>query len=77
MCGNDKLANLDRQQAMLYSQSWVRADPARREQLQATRDRFIARRDGCRSVACTSAAYLARMREVSEIMIIKPASPPN
>lgn len=76
VCGNANLANLDRQQAMFYSQSWLRADPARRAQLQTTRDRFIDRRDGCRSIACTRAAYLARMREVSEIMIA-PVKPPN
>jgi hypothetical protein len=75
VCGNANLANLDRQQTMLYSQSWVRADPAKQKLLQATRERFIARRDGCRSIACTRAAYLARMREVSEIMIGLP--PPN
>ncbi len=76
VCRNANLANLDRQQAMFYSQSWVRADAARRERLQITGDRFMARRDGCRSIACTRAAYLARMREVSEIMIA-PVKPPN
>jgi curved DNA-binding protein CbpA len=69
-----QLANLDRQQTLLYNQSWVRADAAKRAQLLTTRDRFIARRDGCRSNSCVTAAYLARMREVSEIMIGK--SPP-
>jgi hypothetical protein len=72
VCGNANLASLDRQQAMFYRQSWVRADAARRERLQTTRDRFIVRRDGCRSITCTRAAYLARMREVSEIMIEQP-----
>ena len=69
VCKSVNLANLDRQQALLYAQSWSRADAARRAQLLATRERFIARRDSCRSDACTSGAYLARMREVSEIMI--------
>ena len=64
-----QLANLDRLQTLLYDQSWVRADAAKRTQLLSSRDRFIARRDGCRSDACATAAYLARMREVSEIMI--------
>ena len=62
------LANLDRQQALLFGQSWGRANEAKRAQLLSTRDRFLARRDACRSHACTSGAYLARMREVSEIM---------
>jgi curved DNA-binding protein CbpA len=64
-----QLANLDRQQALLFNQSWLNADTAKRAQLLRTRDRFIARRDGCRSNSCTSAIYLARLREVSEIMI--------
>jgi uncharacterized protein len=69
VCGNANLASLDRQQALFYSQSWLGADAARRAQLQITRNRFISRRDRCRSIACTRTAYLARMREVSEIMI--------
>ncbi len=68
VCGNGALASLDRQQALLYGQSWGRADAAKRARLLSTRERFIARRDSCRSTACTSGAYLARMREVSEIM---------
>ena len=69
-----QLANLDRQQALLFDQSWMHADATRRAQLLRTRDRFIARRDGCRSDTCARAIYLARMREVSEIMIgpVKP-----
>jgi len=68
VCKNPNLTNLDRQQALLYAQSWSRADADKRAQLIQTRERFIARRDACRSDACTSGAYLARMREVSEIM---------
>ena len=64
-----QLADLDRQQALLFNQSWAHADAARRAQLQTSRGRFIARRDACRSTACSRAADLARMREVSEIMI--------
>lgn len=69
VCGDANLANLDRQQALFYGQSWLGADAAKRVQLQATRDRFMARRDGCGSIACARTAYLARMREVSAIMI--------
>ena len=77
VCGNRNLAELNRQQALFYSQSWLRADAARRLALQSTRDRFLARRKGCRrSVACARAAYLARLREVSEIMIVRPQPRP-
>jgi hypothetical protein len=75
-CRNQDLAGLDRQQTLFYSQSWLRAGAAKRVQLQQTRIRFIARRDSCRSVACARDAYLARMREVSAIMIA-PGKPPN
>lgn len=68
VCRNVQLANLDRQQALLYSQSWGRADAAKRAQLLRTRERFVTQRDSCRSDSCTSSAYLERMREVSEIM---------
>ncbi len=68
MCNSANLANLDRQQALLYSQSLGRADAAKRAQLLGTRERFVARREACKTDVCTSAAYLARMREVSEIM---------
>lgn len=63
-----QLANLDRQQALLFNQSWANADAAKRALLQTTRDRFIARREGCRTTTCTRAVTLAQMREVSEIM---------
>ena len=62
------LANLDRLQALHYSQSLGRADPRKRALLLSTRERFVARRDACRSESCTREAYLARMREVSNIM---------
>jgi hypothetical protein len=62
------LANLDRLQALHYNQSLGRADEKKRALLISTRDRFVARRDACRSVSCTRDTYLARMREVSDIM---------
>ena len=66
---NCNLVILYCQQALLDSQSLgLAAYAAKRARLVSTGERFLARRDGCRSVECTSAAYLARMREVSEIM---------
>ncbi|MEO5611814.1 MAG: DnaJ domain-containing protein [Sphingomicrobium sp.] len=70
-----QLAKLDRQQALLFNQSWAHADAAKRAQLLSSRDRFVALRDGCRSNECTRSAYLARMREVSAIMIGPPKRP--
>lgn len=71
VCGNADLARLDRHLAVLYGQSWGQADAARRERLLSTRERFLARRDACRSDACVTGVYVRRMREVSEIMAAK------
>ena len=69
VCRNASLASLDRQQAILYSQSWGRADGEKRTKLLRTHQKFVSRRDGCRSDKCTSAVYLARLKEVNSIMM--------
>ena len=68
MCGSADLSRLDRHLGVLYGQSWGQADAARRARLLGTRDRFIARREACRSDSCISDAYVRRMREISDIM---------
>ncbi len=71
VCKSSDLSRLDRHLGMLYGQSWGQADAARRAKLLGTRDRFIARRDACRSDSCLSDAYVGRMREISDIMAKK------
>ena len=71
VCKNSDLARLDRHLGVLYGQSWGQADADRRARLLGTRERFIARRDACRSDSCISNAYLKRMGEISEIMATK------
>lgn len=68
-CGNADLSRLDRRQTLLYTQSWGSANETKRALLAGTRDGFIARRNACPSDACVSQAYLARMREISDIMV--------
>jgi hypothetical protein len=68
VCDNRNLTGLDRQLALLYGQSLDRADSARRTALASTRERFVGRRNACRSEACLTSAYVARLREVSDIM---------
>ena len=68
VCNNGDLASLDRDLAALNSDVWGRADAAKRARLARTRDRFIARRNACQSDACTNSAYVARLRELSDIM---------
>ena len=68
VCRSADLSRLDRHLGVLYGQSWGQADAARRAKLLGTRDRFIARREACRSDSCISDAYVRRMREISDIM---------
>ncbi|MEO8176842.1 MAG: DnaJ domain-containing protein [Sphingomicrobium sp.] len=68
VCNHTYLAALDRQQAILYSESWGRADSATRAKLLRSHGQFIARRDNCRSESCTHGVYLSRLRQISSIM---------
>lgn len=71
VCKSSDLSRLDRHLGVLYGQSWGQADAARRAKLLGTRDRFIARREACKSDSCISDAYVRRMREISDIMAKK------
>ena len=68
ICNSGNLSGLDRQLAQFYSQSWAKADDKRRAALLGGRARFQERRNACRSEDCLTAAYLARLREISDIM---------
>lgn len=68
VCADASLAALDRQQALLYSQSWGRADTSKRAKLLRAHQRLVSRRDRCGSQPCTKRVYLAAMKEVAAIM---------
>ena len=68
VCKDPNLAALDRHQALLYSQSWGRADSMKRAQLQRAQRRLVSRRDKCGSEPCAKDVYLAAMKEVADIM---------
>jgi hypothetical protein len=68
ICSSSNLAALDRQHGMLYAQSWARADETKRAALLGSRGRFQQKRDACRSESCLTSAYVARLREISDIM---------
>ena len=68
ICNSSNLTALDRQHSLLYAQSWATADDAKRAALLGSRERFRAKRDTCRSESCLTTAYLARLREISDIM---------
>jgi hypothetical protein len=68
-CKSPELNALDGRMVALYSQSLRAGSEPKRASLVRTRDQFLARRNACRTDACVSKAYLARMREISDIMI--------
>jgi curved DNA-binding protein CbpA len=68
ICNSTNLSALDRQHGLLYAQSLAKADEARRAALLGSRERFQAKRDACRSENCLTTAYIARLREISDIM---------
>lgn len=68
VCGNSNLAALDRQHGLLYAQSLAKADQGKRAALLGSRERFQVKRDACRSENCLTSAYIARLREISDIM---------
>lgn len=68
ICSSSNLTALDRQHGLLYAQSWARADETKRAALIGTRVRFQEKRNACRSEGCLTNAYVARLREISDIM---------
>jgi len=68
ICENGNLASLDRQLSNFYRQSWDRADEGKRGLLLGTRQQFNVRRDACVSPDCLTTAYVARLREIGDIM---------
>lgn len=68
VCNDEGLSRLDRQVAVRLSQAMSEADPAQERLLQATGDRFAAYRNRCQTSECAAQAYLARLREIRDIM---------
>ncbi len=68
MCSSANLSALDRNMALLYSQSLGRANATKRMLLIHNHHRFVARRDACSSEACIRALYISRMSEITDVM---------
>jgi hypothetical protein len=68
VCADSGLAALDVNMTTQFRRALSSASPAQRQQLQATRDRFLSYRDGCPSRQCMADAYVGRMREIRDIM---------
>ncbi|HEV2746320.1 MAG TPA: hypothetical protein VGW34_03355 [Allosphingosinicella sp.] len=67
VCGNGRLAELDRTMSSQFYSALSRADPRTRRALRSSRDRFLAYRERCRSEACVADAYEGRMMEIRDI----------
>lgn len=67
-CARIDLAALDRMQTLLYNQSFLNASAAKQARLLSGRSAFLARLGRCETAACKRDAYLARNREIAELM---------
>jgi len=67
-CARIDLAALDRMQTMLYNQSYLNASSVKQARLLSGRLVFLARLGRCSSAACKRDAYLARNREIADLM---------
>ncbi|HYZ47701.1 MAG TPA: hypothetical protein VE567_02290 [Sphingomonas sp.] len=68
VCGDERLAALDRVAASLYRNAHAQGGRYERAALSDARDRLIARRRRCDNAACIAAAYRDNMDRIDEIM---------
>lgn len=68
VCGDPRLAALDRQMAAQYVRAVSAGSLAQRALLSRTRDAFLRHRDSCPNEACIAETYRGRMREIADIM---------
>ena len=68
ICGDARLAALDRQMAVEYGRAAAVAAPDQRALLRDTAHRFYAYRDLCPDAQCIAAAYGDRVREIRDII---------
>jgi hypothetical protein len=68
VCENGRLASLDHSVRRLYDAALGAADGEARDQLQRTRQRFLAYLNSCQSESCLARVYQVRMNEIRKIM---------
>jgi uncharacterized protein YecT (DUF1311 family) len=68
VCADSSLSALDLNMTTQYRRALGKATPQQHDQLQATRNRFLAFRDSCPTRQCIADAYVGRMREIRDIM---------
>ena len=67
VCANPSLAAHDRRMASIYYAEMTGADGSTRAELRRSRDRFLARRERCRSESCVANVYQERIAEIRRI----------
>lgn len=67
VCADERLAALDRVMASQYDAALDSTGRTGRAVLRDTRERFVARRDRCRTAPCVAAVYRERMDEIDRI----------
>lgn len=67
ICASETLAARDREMSAFYFRTQEETDSVTRRQLSASRLRFLASRDRCRSESCVAEAYDRRMDEIDDI----------
>lgn len=67
VCSDEDLAALDRAMSSRFYSALSNADRTTRAELRRSRDRFLAYRDRCPTVACVDEAYRDRMDEIRDI----------
>jgi len=68
VCGDPRLAALDRRMASQFRSALSDATPQQRAILNQTRNSFLRYRDQCPDNACMAETYQGRMREIRDIM---------
>lgn len=68
VCSDASLSALDVSMATEYRRALGVSTPVQHALLQQTRNRFLAYRDDCPTRQCIADAYVARMREIRDIM---------
>jgi hypothetical protein len=67
VCGDGRLAGLDRAMSSEYYSALSRADSRTRAELRRSRDRFLGYRERCGDQGCVASAYRDRIDEIRDI----------
>ena len=67
VCRNSSLAAADRRMSAIYYSQMAGADSEAKRALRRTRDKFLARREGCSTQSCVARVYQERVTEIRRI----------